>query len=51
MKWNISRFLPIIILQDYYSYEQTILMLVVIINTEDNTKRFIMVMSYLEAQI
>lgn len=35
---------------DYYSYEQTVLMLMVIINSEDNTNRFIMVMSYLEAQ-
>lgn len=49
-KWNISVFLPIIILQDCYSYEQTILMLVVFINTEDNTNRFIMVMNYLETQ-
>lgn len=36
--------------RDYYSYEQTILMLMVIMNSEDNTNRFIIVMSYLEAQ-
>lgn len=49
-KWNISRFLPIRILQGYCCYEQTILMLMVIINTEDNTNSFRIVMSYLEAQ-
>lgn len=47
-------FVSVIILQrsqvDYYSYEQIVLMLMVITNSEDNTNRFIMVMSYLEGQ-
>lgn len=53
-KQKTSMFVSVIILQrsqvDYYSYEQIVLMLMVITNSEDNTNRFIMVMSYLEGQ-